>query len=94
DVKLSQRSESERFTQPFEFDDEWMIGCDVRLAWGPGRTAPMLLSEHLGEFALHVHRSIVGLSTTLLVAGEVEATLRQSTNEGHRVFLRLQTSTP
>jgi hypothetical protein len=54
----------------------------------------MLLTKHLGEFALHIHRSIIRLSTALLVAGEVETTLCQSTNEGHRVFLCLQTGTP
>jgi len=54
----------------------------------------MLLTKHLGEFALHIYRSIIRLSTALLVTSEIQATLRQSTNEGHRVFLRLQTSTP
>ena len=94
DVELAQRSETKGFTQPFEFDDEWMIGRDVCLARRPGGPTTMLLTEHLGEFALHIHRSIIRLSTALLVTSEIQATLCQSTNEGHRVFLCLQTGTP
>ena len=71
-----------------------MIGRDVRLARRPGRPASMLLTKHLGKFTLHIHRSIIRLSTALLVTSEIQATLCQSTNEGHRVFMRLQTGTP